>query len=223
MKTEEKKKSIILRKKGYSYSEILEEVSVTKSTLSTWLRDITLTETQRKRLKRKRLSASFVGAQKKREIRIEKTLKIKKKAREEIKPISKRELWLIGIALYWAEGNKEKQYRPSESVIFSNSDPTMVQLFKKWLFENIPLEDDPIYELYLHKNVNIPQMTKYWCNKLNLDKDNLRVYTKETVSNRNYCNNDYKGIIRIKVRKSIDLNRKLEGWAEGIAQRCGIV
>ena len=43
-KTELNKKAIMLRKKGLTYSAILEKVPVTKASLSLWLRDIRLTE-----------------------------------------------------------------------------------------------------------------------------------------------------------------------------------
>ncbi len=36
---EDKKKAISLRKKGYSYNKIKEELGVSKSTLSSWLKD----------------------------------------------------------------------------------------------------------------------------------------------------------------------------------------
>ncbi len=57
----------------------------------------------------------------------------KKKIRavKEIDKISDRELWLIGIALYWAEGTKEKEHTVSEQTTFSNSDPNIHIYFKK--------------------------------------------------------------------------------------------
>ena len=54
-------------------------------------------------------------------------------SQKEISKISNRELWLIGIALYWAEGSKSKTYSPSIGVVFTNSDYEMVQIFIRWL------------------------------------------------------------------------------------------
>ena len=50
-KIEEKQKAIALRKRGYSYSEILAEVPVAKSTLSLWLRSVGLAKKQKQLLK----------------------------------------------------------------------------------------------------------------------------------------------------------------------------
>lgn len=48
-KLEEKKKAIILRKKGFSYTEIIKEVAVSKSSLSLWLSKYPLTKFQKER------------------------------------------------------------------------------------------------------------------------------------------------------------------------------
>jgi len=46
-KFKEKEKAIKLRKRGFSYSEILREIPVAKSTLSLWLRSVGLAKKQR--------------------------------------------------------------------------------------------------------------------------------------------------------------------------------
>jgi transposase len=54
-KLEEKKRAIGLRKKGYSYNEIVKHVGVAKSTLSLWCRDVILGPDQLARLQKRRL------------------------------------------------------------------------------------------------------------------------------------------------------------------------
>src|SRR5438067_9914173 len=59
----------------------------------------------------------------------------------EIGNLSPRELHLIGVILYWAEGTKDKPWsRRSEDVRFINSDEGLIRLFLAWLsqlgFEN---------------------------------------------------------------------------------------
>ncbi|HEB01447.1 MAG TPA: hypothetical protein ENI16_00425, partial [Candidatus Portnoybacteria bacterium] len=133
-KTKEKHKAITLRKKGSSYNEILRLVPVAKSTLSLWLRDVGLAKCQRQKLTEKRKNAQLKAQQACREKRIQITEQIKSQAIKEIGNINKRELWLIGTALYWAEGTKQKETNISEQVSFSNSDPKMIALFLKWLY-----------------------------------------------------------------------------------------
>jgi len=136
-KTEEKNKAIKLREQGLSYKEILEKIPVAKSSLSLWLKSVNLTTSQKQRLTDKKLASARRGAQKMKSIRIALTKKIKSKSRKEIGRLTKRELWLIGIALYWAEGSKEKNYRSGSRTEFSNSDPYMIRIFLKWLLKII--------------------------------------------------------------------------------------
>lgn len=118
MKSRLRKKAIELRKKGYSYSEILKEVSVAKSTLSLWLHSVGLAQTQKQKLTNKKLAAMKRGWESRRTTRLDKEQQIKRAARFEIPSISKENLWLMGIALYWAEGSKQKKTMYSkESVL----------------------------------------------------------------------------------------------------------
>jgi hypothetical protein len=43
-----------------------------------------------------------------------------------IGPLTERELFLVGVGLYWAEGSKSKTYAIRERIAFINSDPTMI-------------------------------------------------------------------------------------------------
>ncbi|MER7202257.1 hypothetical protein CG723_27340 [Streptomyces sp. CB01635] len=53
-------------------------------------------------------------------------LGVRSEAAEAVGPLSDRELFLTGVALYWAEGAKSKPYRRSEVLQFINSDPEVV-------------------------------------------------------------------------------------------------
>ncbi|WP_406727185.1 hypothetical protein [Streptomyces sp. GD-15H] len=54
-------------------------------------------------------------------------------AASEIGTMTSRELFLTGVALYWAEGTKDKPHARRERVAFVNSDPDMIRLFLAWL------------------------------------------------------------------------------------------
>ena len=132
-KDKEKIIAVELRKQGLSYSEILKEISVAKSTLALWLQSVGLSKKQKQRLTEKKLASAKRGGLKKKENRILRAKLIKEEAQKEIGQLSKREKWLIGVALYWAEGTKEKEWRPGSGIKFSNSDPLMIKLFLGWL------------------------------------------------------------------------------------------
>jgi len=76
MKLNLKEKAINLRKEGYSYSEILRQVLVARSTLSRWLHSVGLSKKQKQRLTRKKWASIRRGWDKWRETRINKTITI---------------------------------------------------------------------------------------------------------------------------------------------------
>lgn len=224
-----KDEALDLRSQGMSYSEIQKYVPVSKSSLSLWLRHIALSSEQHRRLSNKSKESRKLGSMALKKARIEKTDRIFSKSIEEMRTISSRDLWLIGIALYWSEGAKQKENNPSQRVVFSNSDPLMTKLFLKWLKECVRINEDLLtFELYLHDNhrKDSVKMIKYWSRVLDCSKrDFLRLYYKadKKSSYRKNQGVNYKGLLRIKVRKSTDLNRRISGWIRGICIQCGVV
>ena len=229
IKESEKTKAIELRKKGFSYVEILKSVPVAKSTLSLWLRSVGLSKKQKQKLTEKKLASMERGWLKWKQKRVDFVEKTKAQARADVKNISARELWLIGVALYWAEGAKEKEKSVSQQVNFNNSDPLMANLFLRWLREVAKVnEEDLVYEIYIHENSknNLDKVKKYWAEKLKIGINKLdRVYFKRNKikTNRKNISDNYFGLVRIRVRKSSTLNRRISGWVEGITNYCGIV
>jgi hypothetical protein len=219
-KIKEKKLAIKLRKQGMVYSEILRKVPVAKSTLSLWLRSVGLAKQQRQRITKLRKEAQLKGAEARRRQRITSTNEIKSKARKEIKKISKRELWLIGIALYWAEGNKEKT--KSGRVRLGNTDPYLIKIFLKWLQEICKIPNSEIgFRIYLHENskYRLDEVKKYWSKNTKFPLARFQKVTwkkHKPKTNRKNIRINYFGLLDVDVRKSTNLNRKIQGWIEGI-------
>lgn len=218
---EKKQKAIILRKRGLSYSEILREVPVAKSTLSLWLRDIGLAKKQQQRITNKRILSARKGAEKRRNQRIEITKEIKNSSRKDIKEINEKDLWLIGISLHWAEGAKEKNGN-SSGIIFSNSDLRMILIFIKWIESVFKInKSELVYELYIHETANIKNAQSYWAKSLLIPLSTIRTYLKKNKINTIRKNSDlnYYGLIRVRVKKSTNLNRMIDGWVDGICEK----
>ena len=225
-KLKEKEKAIKFRKKGLSYSEILKEIPVAKSTLSLWLRSVGLSKRQKQRLTEKKLASMKRGWEACHQKRLNITELIKNNAKKEIKEITKRDLWLIGTALYWAEGAKEKKWNSGVGLKFSNSDPIMISFFLKWLKKICLISPrDIIYELYIHKTANWKSAVKYWGKVISIPSSKIRVYFKHNKINtkRKNIGKDYYGLIMVRVRRSTNLNRKITGWIKGIYQYCRVV
>ncbi len=106
----EKEKAVSLRREGKTYSEILKEIPVAKSTLTEWFREVKLTTPQFQILTEKKLAAAKRGGLAKHNQRILRQQTIRSNALKDVTHITKRELWLTGVVLYWTEGTKEKDF-----------------------------------------------------------------------------------------------------------------
>lgn len=227
MKSIEKRKAIRLRVQGFTYSQILNKVKVSRSTLSVWLRNIQMTYQQKNHIKNL-INKTRLNTQKQRKNLTRLSTKtIVENAKNEIVSVDINCFKLIGASLYWAEGSKQRNSNLSQGLIFSNSDPNMILLYLNWLKLVLHVKDENIIlELYIH----IGQLDKkndfinYWSNKTKLPRSKFdRIYVKKHALSKKYSNNEYKGLVRIIVRKSSKLNRQVTGWIQGICQQCGIV
>ena len=160
----DKQKAILMRKKGMSYSQIKENLGISKSTLSGWLYDMPLSE---KRIRELQADSP---------IRIEKyrnTMRSKKNARieevyekvsKDIGNFSKRDLFLAGLFLYWGEGTKAQ----NSLVALTNTNPAMIKFFIKWLALFGVQNKDLKIKLHLYSDMNVKKSLDFWSKELNI-------------------------------------------------------
>jgi len=163
MRLKEKKLARKLRKQGWSINEIYRKLGVAKGSVSLWVRDIELTKKQKQELSKKGVKKEVI--EKRRETRLKrenaKRQIIIDKARKEINNLSKKELKLIGAALYWAEGSKSQR----GTVQFSNSDPKSVQVMMRFFKEICEVPKGKFRgHIFLHPHLNTERAEKYWHN-----------------------------------------------------------
>lgn len=220
-KPELKEKAVALRQRGFTYSEILKEVPVVKSTLSLWLREVGLAKAQMQRITEKKRVAQRMGGAARRNKRIRTQSEIWSKAQAEVGHITDRELWLIGTALYWAEGSKEKSWKPGLSVSFTNMDVDMVRVFMKWLEKCGVQRKDITFSILLHKSreAEVEHIIEYWSKVARFRRSELTgVYLKRalSVTKRKNVGDGYHGVLKVRVKKSSELQRKIKGWTNGL-------
>jgi len=218
MKFTEKIKAIHLRNLGKSYGEIRKKIKVSKGTLSLWLRDIELTPEQKTELKGRQKSRHW-GAKANQGKRIERTKKIIKEAKKEIKHLFKNSLFLSGLMLYWAEGDKSEE---TEIVKFSNSDPIMIKLIMKWFRKICKVPESKfrvclhIHKLHCRKNIQ-----EYWSRVTGVPfKQFYKTQIKPTSLGQRK-NKLYNGTCAVTVPNR-DLFRRIKGWKIGFINRMKI-
>lgn len=137
----------------------------------------------------------------------------------EVGVLSKRELFLIGIALYWAEGFKHKD---ESSLGLATMDVNMAKIYIRWLKECLNVEKVELsfrVTANIHYSEKISEMEEYWAHKLGVELCQFaKPFFQKTTQKKTYSNNDsYFGVLRIRVRKSINILRKMRGWMAGLS------
>jgi len=223
-KTIEKYKAINLRQKGKSINEIARELNSAKSSVSFWCRDILLGQKQIARLAKRQKSGSYKGRMKflerVRRERQKETAFLRKQGIKEVGKISRRDLFISGIAMYWSEGYT---YSSGEQVGFTNSDPNMVLLMLRWFKEICQVPEDKFsFQIKInrfHEN-RIGDVENYWSGliKVPLSHFNKTILIKSRAK-KVYPNPEFHfGTLRVTIRKGTKLRRKINGWIEGLVK-----
>lgn len=219
-KLELKKKAKKLRGKGLGIKTIAYKLGVSSSTVSLWCRDIKLTAKQQKELER-RYHDPYYGRRKanilrQRQKRLHAIESLKQLGIQEIGKLTKRELFIAGVALYWAEG-----FKKDKRLGFANSDPVMIKFFLNWLISSCNVPKTSI-RLRLGLNIShknrIKEVEDYWSKITGISKKQFQkpffqkfIWKKEFPSPEKYF-----GVLRIRANKQLPLFRKIHGWIEGL-------
>ena len=218
----DKNLAINLRKKGKSYNEIARILKIPKSTLSYWLRDVKMSPGIEAKLwseTRKKWAENITKFNKKQsEIAKRRAEEYQKIAVKDIGNFSKRELLLIGTALYWAEGSKKSRW----TLQFSNSDPLMIKLMMKFFQKicNTPREKIKAM-VQIHSNVTSEEAINYWSKISKIPKTQFtKCYSRLTPSSKQKrpFNTLPYGTFRITIC-DIQTTNKVKGWIRGISKK----
>ena len=220
-KLKERERAIELRTQGLTYSEIRKEVHVAKSSLSLWLGDVGLSQKQTQRITDKKRAAQRRGAAARRTERLDRTATIHTQSTIRMKKYLTDPLFLIGVALYWAEGSKQKEWNVSQPVAFSNMDVRTHQIMLLWVEKYLAVQREKLtYQLTIHATADVPHAVSYWKSHLALSAVRFKTYNKNNIpkSSRHNAQKQYYGVLRVVVPMSTDLNRQIAAWIDGMIQ-----
>ncbi|MFI0763427.1 hypothetical protein ACH4TQ_00645 [Streptomyces sp. NPDC021218] len=207
-----------MRLRGMTYDRIQLELGCSKSSISLWVRDLPKPD----RPPRTREEASAIAKRgweatlRQREIERQRT---KLAAAREVGKLTGRELFLVGVGLYWSEGSKSKPHNPTERATFINSNPDMIQLYLAWL-SLLGVEPERLrYRVMIHESAQVADAERYWAELIGVDvttleRTTLKKHNPKTV--RKNVGEGYRGCLVVRVLKSADLYRRIEGWWYGI-------
>lgn len=215
-------KALVLRKRGKSIKQIAKLLSVSVSIVSVWCKEVELTEEQKEKLKRRKVRIRHLRrlAKKSHLEKISRVKKLLKDANAEIQPLSKQELFLTGLALYWAEGFKSvKEGRLG----FCNSDPRMIKFIIEWFERALKIKrEDFILRTEFnetHKD-RTEEIKHFWSKttKVSLAQFEKPFYHRSSWLRDYPDRSDYHGVLRVRVRRSSQLLNKTRGWINGLSK-----
>lgn len=206
-----------LRLQGWTYDQIEAELGCSRSSVSLWVRDLPkpeprYTPEEQRALMREGLARRRAAERDKRE-------ETKMAALREISELTDRELFMVGIALYWAEGSKSKPYDRRERAIFVNSDPGVIKTYLAWL-DLLGVDRERLtFRLLIHESADVDRAHSFWAAVADIDtsvfaKPTLKRHNPKTV--RKNTGDDYHGCMVIGVARSAHLYNRIDGWWNGI-------
>ena len=213
---------------GRSYSEISRLLKVPKSTLSSWFSDLEIPEAARKRIANRVRELSYKGLlalNKSQTLKAEKRAQIiNKEAQMSIGILSQRDLFMIGLSLYWAEGykrpiiknGKPRTYHP---VRLTNSDPGLIKIYMKFLREICNVNDEHITaSLRFFEHQDEAYLLNFWQKIIKIPYSGFRKSSKvisiSSQRKRPFNVLPY-GILQVSVNDT-KLFHKIMGWIEGV-------
>jgi transcriptional regulator with XRE-family HTH domain len=181
MKATEKAQARELRQQGQSIKEICSALNVSKAAVSLWVRDITLTPEQIKRLDEKMLLArqrfSYLsrcgGANTNKADAEKRHITFEEAGYEEAKA---SERFRLVAALYWGEGSKSDRSK----FAISNSDPQLLRLILDWLVDS-GFDDRIAFRVnyYGENGLSESEIKVWWATHLpNLKEKHWRKFVK---------------------------------------------
>jgi hypothetical protein len=217
MRLQEKILSRKLRKKGHSIREICKKTGFAKGSVSVWVRDIALTTEQKQILSEKGTKKEVIEKRRITRITKENVRRqfIVDQAETNIKSLSKKDLFIIGITLYWAEGRKAGR----GIVSFSNSDPRAIKLMMRFFKEICKVPKEKFRgHIHIHPHLDYKKAEKYWSDISNIPLPQLyKTYRIPNKSSQNKKDTLPYGTFDIYICNT-ELFLKIKGWINGVCK-----
>lgn len=214
-----------LRSQGISVRKIASQLGVSKGTVSLWVRDIILSVEQLEKLRNDNIKGGELGrlrgALAQKNARLQKIEDTKRMGIRDIGTLSRRDLFIAGLCLYWGEGSKK-----DGRLQFCNSDPDIIIFMIRWLKDCFGV---PAERMAASVGINIShlyresEVIEYWMAVTGLPLKNFRKTSFKHVQNQKvYANaNSHYGTLSINVLKPGDIYYKILGLIFGLAQSQG--
>jgi len=214
-KQKEKFEAIQLRKSGKSIGVIAKSLNVSKSTVSFWCKDISLSQKQIAKIasdsKHHATSALLQSSERQREERQKNIANALLSGKNKVGILSDRDIFMLGLGLYWGEGYK----KGSQELGFTNSDPSMITFYIRWLKITYDISKERLIfriSINCHHEKRAEEVLKYWSDLLGvpINQFTKTSFIKTTTKKQHYTEKHY-GTLRVKARNGTMLRHQILG------------
>lgn len=218
----DKQTAFKLRLQGRSYSEISSALGIPKSTLSDWFRTFELPDAAQERLKKHASQTSRESLIKRNKLKTQvaeqKAQLAHSTAQKDIGTIGARDLFMIGVSLYWTKGYKKPiiingKIKAQHAVSITNSDPQLVKIFLRFLRETCTVAEEKVtVGLRITEHQNAGYLLDFWSKTTGISPNKFqKVYYGKNMEN----NILPYGTVQIRVNNT-ELYHKIMGWIDGL-------
>jgi len=211
-----------LRLQGLDYEEIVAQLRVSKSSVSLWVRDLPrpprVTPAECAKRAAERMRRYWIAE---RPVRAARRAAAGAAAAASIRGLTDREVLIAGAAAYWCEGAKNKPHRRADRVSFTNSDPELISFFLLFLDTAGISRSDLVFRLQIHETADAESAERFWLTLTEARKEQFRKTTLKhhnPLTTRKNTGDGYHGCLRLDVKQSRELYRKIEGWASAVTR-----
>ncbi|WP_217809844.1 resolvase [Micromonospora sp. NBS 11-29] len=135
--------------------------------------------------------------------------------------LGRRELLLVGAAIYWCEGGKAKPWRPRDCRIkFVNSDPMLVGLFLRFLDAVEVPAGDRRFRVGIHETADALAAVRWWAGQVGVPAECFQRTTikkHRPATTRKNVGAGYRGCLTIYVVGGSQLYWRIEGIMKGMS------
>lgn len=206
---------------GKDYRVIAKTLGVSKSSVSNWCKDLKLPPESQKMIeeKVKAIKDKFAAYNRRKYQLVQaENREIKENAVKQISSLSKHDLFLVGTALYWAEGqNRGTMHR----VKFVNSYPGMIALYLRFLREILQVPEEKIYpSIRVHPNINESSAISFWSKITSIPRSRFKITRQISRASKRKrpCNSLPHGTLELLVSKR-QIFVKMKGWIDGLIKQ----
>ena len=213
-KSTEKLEALKLRRKGLSIKDIAKKLRVSPGSVSLWCQEVVLTVAQKNVLKRKQYLAGQQGRQKGADMNKAKRTGALANAEmlaiDEIREVSNRELFYLGLGIYWGEGVKSRTGQTS----VVNSDPRILRVMIRWFTECLSVRISDfrpyVYISIMHKKREQIIM-RHWEEVLGLPAQQFKspIYLTQKPKQKYENHDSYFGVVALRVSRSTNLKYRI--------------